>query len=63
MPALFIGGGRDVTTIWSQEAIARIGERVQDLRGSVILTDCGHWIQQEQPEAVNRELLGFLSGL
>jgi pimeloyl-ACP methyl ester carboxylesterase len=41
-PALFIGGDRDVTTIWSQEAIARIGEKVQDLRGSVILPDCGH---------------------
>ncbi|MET7655035.1 MULTISPECIES: alpha/beta hydrolase [unclassified Streptomyces] len=63
VPALFIGGDRDVTTIWSQEAIARIGEKVQDLRGTVILPDCGHWIQQEQPEAVNRELLGFLSGL
>ncbi|NEB04160.1 alpha/beta hydrolase [Streptomyces sp. SID13726] len=63
VPALFIGGDRDVATIWSQEAIARIGEKVQDLRGSVILANCGHWIQQEQPEAVNRELLGFLSGL
>ncbi|MFD5595605.1 alpha/beta fold hydrolase [Streptomyces griseorubiginosus] len=63
VPALFIGGDRDVATIWSQEAIARIGEKVQDLRGSVILPDCGHWIQQEQPEAVNRELLGFLGGL
>lgn len=63
VPALFIGGDRDVTTIWSQEAIARIGEKVKDLRGAVILADCGHWIQQEQPEAVNRELLAFLAGL
>lgn len=63
VPALFIGGDRDVATIWSQEAIARIHEHVTDLRGSVILTDCGHWIQQEQPEAVNRELLDFLGGL
>jgi Predicted hydrolases or acyltransferases (alpha/beta hydrolase superfamily) len=63
VPALFIGGDRDVTTIWGQEAIARIGEKVPDLRGSVILADCGHWIQQERPEAVNRELLDFLNGL
>ncbi|MEV5848464.1 alpha/beta hydrolase [Streptomyces sp. NPDC051985] len=63
VPALFIGGDRDVATIWSQEAIARITEHVPDLRGSVILADCGHWIQQERPEAVNRELLGFLGGL
>ena len=63
VPALFIGGDRDVTTIWSQEAIARAEEHVQDLRGSVILRDCGHWIQQEQPDAVNKELLTFLQGL
>lgn len=63
VPALFIGGDRDVATIWSQEAIARMGEKVHDLRGSVILTDCGHWIQQERPEAVNKELLGFLNSL
>ncbi|MFJ9712874.1 alpha/beta fold hydrolase [Streptomyces sp. NPDC101234] len=63
VPALFIGGDRDVATIWSQEAVARIGEHVHDLRGSVILDNCGHWIQQEQPEAVNRELLTFLDSL
>ena len=63
VPALFIGGDRDVATIWSQEAIARARERVSDLRGSVILRDCGHWIMQEQPGAVNKELLAFLQGL
>jgi pimeloyl-ACP methyl ester carboxylesterase len=63
VPALFIGGDRDVATIWSQEAIARAKEHVADLRGSVILRDCGHWIQQEHPDAVNKELLTFLKGL
>jgi pimeloyl-ACP methyl ester carboxylesterase len=63
VPALFIGGDRDVATIWSQQAIARANEVCTDLRGSVILRDCGHWIMQEQPEAVNKELLGFLHGL
>ncbi|MEU1577604.1 hypothetical protein ABZ519_42000 [Streptomyces collinus] len=47
----------------SREAIARIEEHVHDLRGSVILDHCGHWIQQERLEAVCRELLGFLGSL
>ena len=30
---------------------------------TVILPGCGHWTQQERPEAVNAALLKFLSGL
>jgi epoxide hydrolase A/B len=63
VPAMFIGGDRDVATIWSQQAIAQASETVTDLRGSIILRDCGHWIMQEQPDAVNKELLVFLQGL
>jgi len=63
VPALFIGGDRDVVTIWAQQAIARAGEVLTDLRGTVIVPNCGHWIQQEQPEAVNTVLLTFLQGL
>ena len=33
--------------------------RVPDLE-KVLITDCGHWTQQEQPEAVNRAILGWL---
>ncbi|MFM6451765.1 MAG: alpha/beta fold hydrolase, partial [Planktothrix sp.] len=25
-----------------------------------LIPDCGHWIQQEVPQRVNRELLNFL---
>ncbi|HEX7825230.1 MAG TPA: alpha/beta hydrolase [Mycobacterium sp.] len=63
VPAMFIGGDRDAATIWSQEAIARADEVCTDLRGSTILRNCGHWIMQEQPDAVNKELLVFLQGL
>lgn len=63
VPALFIGGDRDIVTIWSQEALARAGEVMTDLRGKVIIPSCGHWIQQEQPEAVNQALLKFLQSL
>lgn len=63
VPALFIGGDRDIVTIWSQEAIARAHEHVHDLRGKVIIPNCGHWIMQEQPRAVNDALLSFLQSL
>lgn len=63
VPALYIGGDRDVVTIWSQEAIRRATEHVPDLRGTVIIPDCGHWQQEEQPQAVNEALLGFLRSL
>lgn len=63
VPALFVGGDRDIVTIWSQEAIARAPEVLLDLRGTIIIPNCGHWIQQEQPLAVNRELLAFLRAL
>lgn len=63
VPALFIGGDRDVATIWSQEAARRASEVIKDFRGSVIIPDCGHWIPQERPDVVNRELLDFLDNL
>ena len=34
-----------------------------DLRGSLLLPDAGHWVQQEQPETVNAALLEFLERL
>jgi pimeloyl-ACP methyl ester carboxylesterase len=37
-------------------------ERVPNLQKALI-QDCGHWTQQEQPEAFNQALLGFLRGL
>jgi pimeloyl-ACP methyl ester carboxylesterase len=36
--------------------------RVPNVR-KVIIEDCGHWTQQEQPDVTNRELLAFLDGL
>jgi hypothetical protein len=54
---MFIGGDRDVCTIWGQQALARADEVFTDLRGSVILQNCGHWLMHEQPHAVDKELL------
>ena len=63
MPSLFIGGDHDVNTVWGQEAVRRASEHLHDLRGTVIIPNCGHWLQQEAPEAVNKALLDFLASL
>jgi pimeloyl-ACP methyl ester carboxylesterase len=63
VPAMFIGGDRDVGTIWSREARLRSDEYVKDLRRSIFIPHCGHWIPQEHPEVVTKELLAFLEGL
>ena len=58
-PALYVAGARDVVlrmygTVPPDEVMA---ETVRDLRDCVVLEDCGHWTQQERPDAVNRALL------
>ncbi len=63
-PALFIGGQLDPVLRFPgyREALERMGEWVPNLRRVLLLDDCGHWIQQEQPEATNAALLAFLQG-
>ena len=63
VPSLFIGGERDGPTIWGQRAIARFPQTLPGLRGSHILTGCGHWVQQERAEEVNQILVHWLKGL
>ncbi len=61
VPSLFIGGDEDGVTRFMAGAIAGFPETLPRLWGSHILERCGHWIQQEQPEEVNRLLLEFLA--
>jgi pimeloyl-ACP methyl ester carboxylesterase len=62
-PALFIGGQYDVGTTWGAEAIERVDEVMSNYRGTHMIADVGHWIQQEAPEETNRLLLDFVDGL
>jgi pimeloyl-ACP methyl ester carboxylesterase len=63
VPSLFIGGERDGPTIWGGRAIEHFPETLPGLRGSHILPECGHWVQQERADDVNQLLVGWLKGL
>jgi pimeloyl-ACP methyl ester carboxylesterase len=60
-PSLFIGGTDDAPTKWSQRSIDAFPTTLPGLVGSHLLEGCGHWIQQERPDEVNRLLLDWLS--
>jgi pimeloyl-ACP methyl ester carboxylesterase len=58
-PALFLTGELDlVKTFMPVEAM---DGWATDLRRNVSVPGAGHWVQQQAPEAVNAELLGFLA--
>jgi pimeloyl-ACP methyl ester carboxylesterase len=59
-PALFITGERDPARSLAPADAMRAF--VPDLQ-EVVVPEAGHWIQQEQPEAVNAALIGFLREL
>jgi pimeloyl-ACP methyl ester carboxylesterase len=60
-PALFIGAERDAIFGQTPESVAATREWVPNLRPPVWIPDCGHWIQQEEPDTVNKVLLEFLA--
>ncbi|MFI9559263.1 alpha/beta fold hydrolase [Nonomuraea endophytica] len=62
-PSLFIGGALDASTTWLSEAIQAYPATLPGLLGSHILDGCGHWIQQERGDEVNRILTGWLASL
>jgi pimeloyl-ACP methyl ester carboxylesterase len=60
-PALFLTGERDpVRRFMPAEAMRGW---VTDLRAEIVVPGAGHWVQQQEPEAVNAALLDFLAGL
>jgi pimeloyl-ACP methyl ester carboxylesterase len=62
-PSLFLGGTRDASTTWLADAIDAFPSTLPGLYASHLLDGCGHWIQQERPEEVNRHLLDWLGRL
>ena len=65
VPALFIGGERDVVLDFPgvRQRVTRMRQFVPQLRGAIILPGCGHWTQQERPDEVNAQIIQFLRQL
>ena len=63
IPALYIGGDRDWVTIWSRDALDRLPEICDDLRGCVVLENCGHWEEIEEPDKVSDLIIDFAKNL
>ncbi|MET8968465.1 alpha/beta fold hydrolase [Streptomyces hydrogenans] len=62
-PSLFIGGALDASTTWMSDAIDAYPTTLPRLSASHLLEGCGHWIQQERPDEVNRLLTDWLATL
>ncbi|MFB1043088.1 alpha/beta hydrolase [Streptomyces chrestomyceticus] len=62
-PSLFIGGTLDASTTWMSDAIDAFPTTLPGLTAAHLLDGCGHWVQQERPEEVNRLLTHWLTTL
>lgn len=62
-PTLYLYGELDLIAGNTAEAIETMRQSLPNLKKIVKLEAAGHWLQQERPEEVNRELLTFLSSL
>jgi pimeloyl-ACP methyl ester carboxylesterase len=61
IPAMFIAGASDWGTYQKPGDFERMQTHAcADFRGAHLVPGAGHWVQQEQPEAVSRLLLQFL---
>jgi pimeloyl-ACP methyl ester carboxylesterase len=65
VPALYMVGDRDLILAFPgmDRALANLANNVRQLRGKVILPDCGHWTQQERASEVNAAMIDFLRQL
>ena len=64
-PACFIAGERDAVRsfIPGGDLYADPGAGCTDFRGSTIIANVGHWVQQEAPAETNEALASFLAAL
>jgi pimeloyl-ACP methyl ester carboxylesterase len=63
VPALYIAGDRDFIVPVFQQSIAGQSILVPKLRPTMMLPDCGHWIQQERAAEVSAAMIDFLRSL
>ena len=60
MPAFFVAGTIDPGIRGRDGYLARMDGGLADHRGTVLIPDVGHWVQQEAPEEFNRVVLKFI---
>lgn len=58
VPSLFISGTLDPVLLMAPPDAQQ--QWLTDFRGSVLIEDAGHWVQQEKPDEVNTALLDWL---
>ncbi len=63
IPALFVAGRQDWGPEQSPHALARMRQAFTDMPAPILIDGAGHWVQQEQPQAVTAALLTFLARL
>ncbi len=65
VPALYVAGEYDLVVNFPRVRgmIEHLTAFAPSLRGSTLLSGCGHWTQQERPAEVNQALIGFLGSL
>lgn len=59
-PVLFIGGAEEPAIRFGN--VEPMQRTLPNLRRTLILPGCGHWVQQERAETVNQAVLEFLAG-
>jgi pimeloyl-ACP methyl ester carboxylesterase len=64
-PAAFIAGSRDPVRFFApgMDLFATAGAGCDDFRGTTLIEDAGHWVQQEAPDATNAALSAFVDDL
>ncbi len=65
VPALYIAGDRDLVVAFRgmDKLIPNLAKFMPQLRGTIMLSGCGHWTQQERPLEVNKAMISFLQQL
>jgi pimeloyl-ACP methyl ester carboxylesterase len=58
-PVLFIGGGLEPAVKYG--SFDAMKSALPNLRKTLVLSGCGHWLQQERPEEVNAAIIEFLN--
>jgi len=60
-PCIFISGTKDWGPYQEPGVVENMSQVCTDFRGVRLIENAGHWVQQEQPEAVLKEILAFLA--